>query len=423
MEAVKPRGPALTSFTSCISKSHPAPRYSDQPYKWLDAVLKILADDRSGFDVLLCTQEQITVLSGEASKVQGLGVGICVAPFSSLARVYTKTSAYQTLVEAEVLQPKSLVVSSASELLERGEFLLRDTEGDGSIYVKHSVGTASAGVYHCSSLHALSNLASELSRASVFASSTVDPSAGKFLVQTSIKGDLLMIQSIFSHGTLLAWHACLRNKSGPSGGASHKTSLPLPTIPLYVSKIGKLLNWHGALSFDAILADSKSNPPKLYFIDVNPRPVEPMNAWLSGTDFVTPLLELSLGHTVSSLSSHSEPDRSQPVVTSKSNVRTHQFLLSVLSCASTHHPRLSVLRELLLAARHQDAYQYSTEELTPLEGDFFYTFLLFSILIPAILIWPRRVAQFLEKGAVGGYAGGSKGWEIILRREKNRYGT
>jgi biotin carboxylase len=62
-----------------------------------------------------------------------------------------------------------------------------------------------------------------------------------------------------------------------------------------VGKIGRALNWHGALSFDHIREDASGIP---HFIDANPRLVEPMNAWLSGVDLPGALLKISLGGKV-----------------------------------------------------------------------------------------------------------------------------
>jgi hypothetical protein len=423
VEAVKTSGLALSSFTSCVRRTHIVPLFSTQPFNWLDAVLNILRSDRTGFDILLCTQEQITVLALEAVKVTRLGVGLCVPPLDSLAKVYTKISAYDTLNEAGLPQPNSIAVSSASELLKAGESLLHDANGDGSIYIKRHIGTASTGVYHCTSIPALSKLCTEFSHASTFSPSSIDPCAGKILVQTSMRGPLIMIQSVFSHGTLLSWHACLRTQSGPGNGSTHKTSCPLEIIPFYVGKLGKFLNWHGGLSFDAILADANSDPPKIYFIDVNPRPVEPMNALLSGTDLVTPLLELSLEKMEEGRNLKSSPSTSALLPAqspSKAGVKTHQFLLSLLACTSSSHPRLAVFRELFLGTTHQGLYHHSTEELTPLTGDFLYTSLLLALITLGLLIWPWGIAKLLEEGAVGGYAGSAKGWEMILKRNQDR---
>jgi hypothetical protein len=423
VETVKTSGPAISSFTSCIRKNHIVPQFSSQPFNWLDAVLDILRSDHTRFDILLCTQEQITVLALEAVEVTRLGVGLCVPPFDSLAKVYTKVSAYDTLNEAGLPQPDSIAVSSMSELLIAGESLLHNANGDGSIYIKRHIGTASTGVYHCTSLPALSKLCTELYHTSTFSPSSIDPCAGKVLVQTSIKGPLIMIQSVFSHGTLLAWHACLRTKGGPGNGSAHKTSFTLEIIPFYVSKLGKVLNWHGAISFDAILADTNSDPPNIYFIDVNPRPVEPINAFLSGTDLVTPLLELSQEkveerrNLKSSLSTSSLLPTQTP---SKVGVKTHQFLLSLLACASSSHPRLAAFRELFFCITHQGLYHDSTEELTPLAGDFLYTSLFLALITLGLLIWPRGIAKMLEEGAIGGYAGSTKGWEMILKKHRER---
>ena len=60
-----------------------------------------------------------------------------------------------------------------------------------------------------------------------------------------------------------------------------------------MARLGEELDWHGALSLDAILT-----PDGPSYIDVNPRLVEPGNAWRAGVDLVDALMRVSLGEAV-----------------------------------------------------------------------------------------------------------------------------
>ena len=60
------------------------------------------------------------------------------------------------------------------------------------------------------------------------------------------------------------------------GGASLKESVVLPGLYELLRKLVAALNWHGALSMDVIVT---TDGPVV--IDVNPRLVEPMNAFFA----------------------------------------------------------------------------------------------------------------------------------------------
>ncbi len=90
---------------------------------------------------------------------------------------------------------------------------------------------------------------------------------------------------------------------------------------------------------------------------MNPRLVEPGNAWRAGVDLVEALMRVSLGEAVPV----AEPPRP--------GVRTHQLLLAVLGAAQHGGGRRGVARELMLAVARRGPYAGSAEELTPVRRD------------------------------------------------------
>ena len=134
------------------------------------------------------------------------------------------------------------------------------------------------------------------------------------------------------------------------------------------------------------------------YIDVNPRLVEPANAWWSGVDLVDMMLRISVGESPA------------PVRPGRSDVRTHQLLLAVLAAAAVG--RAAVIRELLEAARGRGPFQDSHEELTPLHADPLAAvpLLLTSV---ATLVQPRAWRRFAT-GAVTSYALTPRGWKMIV---------
>ncbi len=157
----------------------------------------------------------------------------------------------------------------------------------------------------------------------------------------------MMVQAVYSHGWLLASHTTLRKREGAHGGASGKRSIHLPAARSHLASFDEALGWHGAL--DAILT-----PQGLCYSDVNPRLVEPGNAWRAGVDLVDVLRRVPLD------------DPPEPHGPGRVDVRAHELLLAVLAVAK--HGRRAVLHDLFNAARHAGPFRDSDEELTPLAG-------------------------------------------------------
>ena len=134
------------------------------------------------------------------------------------------------------------------------------------------------------------------------------------------------------------------------------------------------------------------------YIDVNPRLVEPGNAWRAGLDLVDLLLRLSVGEAPA------------PRPPSAAGVCSHQLLLAVLAAAAGG--RAAVTRELVAAARHAGPYRGSHEELTPIGGDL-RAGLPVAVAAAATLLRPR-IWRRLAGGAVQGYALTPEGWRAIL---------
>jgi hypothetical protein len=170
--------------------------------------------------------------------------------------------------------------------------------------------------------------------------------------------------------------------------------MDVPVLRDTLSRLGSELDWHGALSVDAIIAEGQP-----YVIDVNPRLVEPGNAMAAGTDLIAALLSVALGHYVAA-TPPSRPD-----------VRTHQLLMAILGAAQHSGQRRQVLREIAGALRHRGVYAGSTEELMPWRGDRRTAFLPLAAAL-ATLARPR-LAELFTNGAVSRYALAPQGWRQL----------
>jgi hypothetical protein len=308
----------LCRFTRHVRRLHRVPSYGHSPFAWLDAALAVY--EAGAFDVLFPTQEQVAVLAAA-------GVGTAVPSFAALAAVQDKVSAFATLTRLGLPQPPAVVVTSDD-----------DMQGwrDLPVYVKQPIGTATTGVRK---VETVADLAA------------VEVGAG-VLVQRAVDGPLAMVQSVFDGGSLVASHANLRVRLGVNGGASHKRGIDHDQIRAHLVTLGADLGWHGALSADVIL--TAEGP---MFIDLNPRLVEPVNAWRSGVDLVGALLEVACGRTPA------------PQPPGPPGQRTHQTVIAVLGAAQAGRGRRGIAGELIAAARHTGDYGGSVEEMTPWRGD------------------------------------------------------
>jgi hypothetical protein len=344
---------------------HRVPAFGHDPEAWLEACLRVLAAGR--YDVLLPTQEQVAILARDAARVD---VALAVPSFHALRRVQDKVAQARTLAELGIPHPETVVATSA------------DVAFEPPAYVKAPIGTASAGVVRAQTRAELRAAAEAFLRDS-----------DAVVLQRPLDGPLLMAQSVFDRGRLVAWHANVRDREGAGGGASAKRSLPLPAIRDALDRLGTTLGWHGALSFDAIA--NAGSDPEFAVIDVNPRLVEPGNAWRAGVDLVGALIAVSRG----------EPVDVAPSPTP--GVRTHQLLLAVLGARD----RRSVVREVLGAMTRRGPYAGSAEELTPARGDPLAPVPVVAA-AAATLVTPRASAWFTG-GATAAYALTPAAWRTI----------
>ena len=378
VEVLSPDGLCLCRFTRHVRRVHRVPGYGADPLRWLDAALAVYRS--GGFDVLFPTQEQVAVLSHAAGRLAEAGVRTAVPPFEAVRAVQDKVSASATLGALGVPQPQTAFVGSADDLRAWRSF---------PVFIKVPIGTATTGVRRVGSADALRSAAAELEAAGVFA-------GGGVVAQEPAPGPLVMAQSVFAHGEMVAAHANLRVREGAGGGASHKRSLDQPAeVIKHLESLGRSLRWHGGLSADAILTEAGP-----VFIDVNPRMVEPGNAWRSGVDLTGALLDVARG---------GQPEAQPP---GRPGVATHQLLLAVLGAGADGRGRRGAAAEILDAVAHRGSYRGSAEELTPVRGD---PLAAVPVVVAAAAMLVRPALwRRLTSGSVAGYALTPAGWDQLL---------
>jgi hypothetical protein len=200
---------ALTRFTRSVQGWHRVRPFGRDPFGWLDDALAVLR--RHGYDVLFPTQEQVTVLSWSAGAGVLDGVATAVPPFDALRSVQDKISAHSTLERLDIPEPPSAVVTGLDSLEAWDSF---------PAFVKAPIGTATSGVERVTSSDELRRAIGRL-RPSI--ERDLEPKS--WLVQAAVDGELLMVQTVFDRGRMVASHANARVREGARGGASNKRSV------------------------------------------------------------------------------------------------------------------------------------------------------------------------------------------------------
>ena len=316
----------LARFTRHVRHLVRVPPFGADPLGWFDAVLERAV--ALEVEVVFPTQEQVTVLSHELPRLRAAGLCTAVPPFGALARLQDKVSA-----RARRWRPRAspnLVPSSCGTgpTSRRGRPSRRSSR-------------------HRSAPRRPPCDASRTGASSPAAVRSLRRSEPAVLVQEAAEGALVMAQSVFDGGTMIAFHANERVREGVNGSASVKRSTERPELRAAMDRLGSRLAWHGALSLDAIVT---ADGPVV--IDVNPRLVEPANAVAAGSDLVGVLLGVATG-TV------------PPSGESRPGVTTHQLLMAVLGAAQHTGRRRAVAGEVAAALAHRDAYADRARSSSP----------------------------------------------------------
>jgi predicted ATP-grasp superfamily ATP-dependent carboligase len=333
VEICDPDAHSLARFSRFVRKFHRCPGLAKDPAAFLAFIEKLLATRR--FDVLLPIHEQGFLLARAQARIKA-SVGIALPDFAMYRTAHSKAGFSRLLGELGLPQPVTHLAGSASELRSAVRF---------PCVVKTAIGTASRGIWFVHDDRDLIRVLEELGANDGFADGV--------LVQDFVAGATEKAQAVFCRGKLLGFHAYRQIAAGAGGGDARKESVLRPNVRAHVARIGEHLRWHGALSVDYMLP-AEAMP---FYIDCNPRLVEPMSAHLAGVDLIELLLQVSVGE-------------SPPAVAdSRAGVRTHLALQALFGCALRGGTRRDVFRECAQLLARRGVYADSVEELTPVRLD------------------------------------------------------
>jgi predicted ATP-grasp superfamily ATP-dependent carboligase len=366
VEVCDPSRWCLARFSRFVRKFHRCPGLRDDPAGYLAFVEELLA--AQPFDVLLPTHEQGFLFARVSERLTGKA-GLALPSFASYRTAHGKAPFSRLLDELRLPQPRTHIVKSEHELRCAISF---------PAVIKTSVGTASRGIWFVRDQADLEVASRELNTAGAF--------ADEVLAQEFVTGTTEKAQGVFCRGELVGFHGYRQIAAGAGGGEAIKESVGRPEIRAWLTAIGNRLAWHGALSIDYLMPESGDTPR---LIDCNPRLVEPMSAYLAGTDLVGLLLQLSRGET-------------PPVLAdSREGVRTHLAMQALLGCASRGGTRRDLLRECWRLLTGAAPYADSTEELTPVVSDWVSAVPL--LMTAVLLLASPNLAGRLARGGFGAH--------------------
>jgi predicted ATP-grasp superfamily ATP-dependent carboligase len=358
----------IARFSSLVRRVHRCPSFTADPAGYLRFLLKGLESEH--YDVLIPTHDQVFLLSRCRDAFAGR-VALPVPDFGALERLQSKAEMLRVLDELSLPHPPTHLVRTRRELEEKTGF---------PSFVKLPYSTAGRGVWRIKDRGDLVKVADELEALGLL------NGRSEVLIQQAAEGSLGVVQTVFQHGRLVAGHTYLARHQGVGGSAWARVGVRQPIVLEQVGRLGRHLNWHGALMFDYIW-DPKTEQPA--YIDANPRIGETFNATRSGVNLCEALVRVALD---------------QPVATPEAvpGVRTHALMMSLLALAETGCRRRLLLGEMLRAWRKQGPYAGSEDELTrPADDSLSLLPLLY--LAARLLIQPKAAAATINR-AVERYA-------------------
>jgi predicted ATP-grasp superfamily ATP-dependent carboligase len=361
VEICDPDAHCLARFSRLAVRFHRCPPLRDDPFGYLAFIEGLLAKRR--FDVLLPIHEQGLLFARLPERLMA-HVAIALPSFDSYRTALSKTGFSRLLDELGMTQPSARILTWA-ELPAAVAY---------PCVVKSPIGTASRGTMV---LRAPADL-----MAARHAFGEAGLADDEVLLQDFIPGAVEHAQAVFCCGDMIGFHGYRQLRAGAGGGDAIKESVGRPQVRAHLARIGGRLAWHGALSVDYILHARNETP---FYIDCNPRLVEPMSATLSGVDLIGLLLAVSLG------------ERPAPAANGRTGTRTHLGIQALLGRALAGGTRIDTLREACNLLMRRGPYAGSTEELTPVAADWPSALPLIMTMV-VLVARPRAAAGLQRKG-------------------------
>lgn len=230
-------------------------------------------------------------------------------------------------------------------------------------WIKDEYGTAGCSVYKVSTAQDRNE-----------AENILLTGTNRLMAQEHIEGRYGQVQAVFNKGTMLAVHTSMQRGSGAGGSAAARISVLYPEAHKHIEVLGTHLAWHGGITLDFV---EKNGVP--YYIECNPRMIEPANAAQAGVNFPELLIKLSSGGELP-----------RTIETGCTGVKTHSIMALLLGSAEKRNSRKHLIKLFLLSIMRKDFFAESTEVLTPVGKDPRSIIPLLAVFV-RLLIRPRNV--------------------------------
>lgn len=326
-----------------------------QPQQYLEHVSRLL---KSGEYTTIIPTHETAWLFAEGVHCLPSNVAIPVAKAESFQKVQSKIAFAQLADELRIPQPKWELLTSNPLISLPYPY-----------WLKADFGTAGRSVYRVNDSLELHEGIKLLSTG-----------ANQLMAQESVDGQYGQVQAVFDHGRMIAVHTSMQRGVGAGGSAAARISVDYPETREHIRKIGCSLDWHGSLTLDFIYRDGIP-----YYIECNPRMIEPGNAAKAGVNFPEILIHLS-----------SNENLATNVLIGESGVRTHSTLALLLGAAERGEGKRGLLKLFWQGITCTGDFQDSVEVLTPYKGDFPSIIPLFVILLQ-LLIAPHKVNKIAQR--------------------------
>ena len=358
----------VSRFSSFAKRFYRCPAFNDQPLDYVRFVAGVALQD--GYRVLIPVHEQAYLL---AKYKHLISTPMALADFPAFQKVQGKVAFAQVLQTLSLPQPAFQIVDDLSQVRDCSEF---------PFYLKTNFGTAGNGVWRIDNVVIRNQVIEKMISEDI-------ARENKLMIQRQADGHLCQVQAIFNQGQLWALHCTQTRGTSLGGGHSARTSVDHPVVCEHVRVLGDYLGWHGPIALDYIYDESAAQP---YYLEANPRLVEPMNAYLSGINFLELAIQaaLRIGGPVD-----------QPLL-GKPGVRSHSLMAILLGLANEGSPRRDLIRAIIQSIKNQGIFNDSQEDLMPLSLDLVST-IPFLVVLTQLLINPQR-ANKIAKQSIDSYS-------------------
>ena len=348
----------ISHFSKFIRRYFQCPKKGTDPEKYVTYIIDLLK--KGDFDVLLPIHEESYLFAKYADRIP-CNVSYALSSLASFTQLQSKVEFFKLLTMLGLPQPATQIISKLSQISEIHTF---------PCYIKKAIGTAGQGVFKINGKEDIDN----------FLENNKDIQT-PLLVQEMKDGLLCQAQAVFDNGKLIALHMTKTRGISIGGGHAARESISHPHIKDHLKKLGEYLQWHGPLAIDYIFDEHKQKP---YYIDPNPRLVEPMNAFYSGINIPDKVVQLALRKT------------QQEDITQQIGIRSHSLLALLLGTAAYNQTRKSVIKAIFQSVLKREIFKNSKEDLTPITQDFFSIIPLCVVSIQ-LLLNPKNAIKLARK--------------------------